>query len=419
MSFVRHSLAALVALLAVPVGACLLCLRPAWREGLRERLGLLPYASGHPIWVHAASAGEARAAAVLVRALREREGDLVLSTTTLTGRQLLRRQFPGLPVVLAPLDQLWCVNAALTRLRPRALVLIETELWPTWIAAATRRGLPVVLASGRISDRSSARSRALRWLLRPTVRRLSAIGARSEIDAERFVALGADRERVSVTGDLKFEAAEPVAASPDFEKVLGQRPLFVAGSTHEGEERAAEQAFAACRARGLQLDLLIAPRRPERATAVRELLTASGLRVRLRSELGSAPLEPGEVLLLDAVGELSALYAHATVAFVGGTLAELGGHNLLEPLQAGCPVLFGPHVGNTREAAELLLRSGAGIEVRDASELGRRVAQLMTDRSDAEARVLRGLDELGRHRGSAQRCRSLLESVSSAAEAAS
>ena len=413
MKLLRNSLAALFALLAAPIGLLALAVRPAWRVGWRERLGLVARSSGEaPIWIHAASAGEALAGAQLVEALRERGHELFLSATTTSGRERLARAFPQLEVSLAPLDHPWCVAAALTRVRPSLLVLIETELWPSLVAGAARESVPVVVASGRVSQRAHARYLRLRPFFAPTLRRLSAVGARTEQDASRFIQLGADPARVSVMGDLKLDnAVAQRPLSPEFAKVLGDLSLFVAGSTHSGEELAALGALASCEHAGLNLALVIAPRRPERAAAVRDLLLAAGRKVRLRSELGDVPLEVGEILLIDSIGELSGLYARAALAFVGGTLAPVGGHNLLEPVHQGCPVVFGPHVSSVPEAAALLLRSQAGDQVGNADELAAAVHSVFADLAKARARGLRGQHELAARCGSAGRYTELLEDL--------
>jgi 3-deoxy-D-manno-octulosonic-acid transferase len=349
-------------------------LKPAWRVGLRERLGILDGAGEAPLWIHAASAGEAAAAIRIVGELQSRGERLFLSTTTLAGRERLRAAFPGMPVVLAPLDHPWCVDTALQRVSPRALLLLETELWPVWIAEAARRGVPVVVISGRLSDRSFPRYRRVRSMFAPTLERLAAIGARSELDAQRFVELGAPADRVSVTGDLKLEPLDrPTPLAPELARMLRGCRLFVAGSTHEGEELAALQALAGCDDARVQANLVLAPRRPERAASLERMVREMGRAVRRRSAGPDTPLSPGEVLILDSLGELPALYREAEVAFVGGTLAPIGGHNLLEPLHAGCPVVFGPHVENVREATGILLRSGAGECVADADRLSDRV----------------------------------------------
>lgn len=408
-----HSLAALLALLGLPVGAATLALRPGLREGLGERLGRHPGA-GAPgaVWVHGASVGEIAAALRLVDALGARGETVVASTTTVTGRARVRAARPELLAGLAPLDHPWVVAAALRRVRPSALVLVETELWPAWIAAAADRGVPVLVASGRLSDRSFPRYRRVRRLLAPTLRRLAAVGARSAEDAERFRALGVPATRVRVTGDLKLEPdAQAPALAPTLARAFDDVPVLVAGSTHPGEEEAALAALGAAEAEGFALALVVAPRRPERFEAVAAHLQASGRRVQRRSGPEAlAPLRPGEVLLLDSVGELDAVWSRAAVAFVGGTLAPVGGHNLLEPLRHGRPVLFGPHTANVRDAAALLRETGAGRGVADADALARAVVATLRDAGAAE-RAARGRHALEAHRGTTARTLALLDEV--------
>jgi 3-deoxy-D-manno-octulosonic-acid transferase len=208
----RHSLAAFSAALLAPVALPVLALKRGWREGLGERLGKsVPSQVPGSIWVHGASVGEAMAATRLVEALRAGGRDVFLSTTTVTGRSVLQRVLPDVPVGLAPLDHPWCVDAALSKLEPSALVLVETEIWPVRIAAAARLGLPIIIVSGRISDRSFPRYMRLRRCFSSTMARIDAVGARSEVDAQRFISLGVPADRVCVTGDLKLEAPERAA----------------------------------------------------------------------------------------------------------------------------------------------------------------------------------------------------------------
>jgi len=352
-----------------------------------------------------------RVAARIARALEIRGDAVAGSAMTLAGRALWRELAPALPSGLAPLDHPWCVARALRRVAPSALVLVETELWPTWIALAHARGVPVAIVSARLSDRSFSRYQLARAWVRRVLARVDAIGARSERDAERFVALGADAARVSVTGDLKLEP-EPTAPAlaPELSARLGEVPLIVAGSTHAGEERAALAALAAAEAAGLRAALVLAPRRVERAGEV--LALARGRRVRLRSAGEGAPLRAGEVLVLDTLGELPALWAHASVAFVGGSLAPgVGGHNLLEPAQHARLVLHGPHVESAREAAELLGRCGGAERVADAVDLARAVVGALRDPEQARARGAAGLAALAANRGALARTIALIASL--------
>lgn len=420
MGPLRHSLAALAAVVGLPVGLLVAASRPVWREGLPERLGLRPPRSDRPdpLWVHAASVGEMQAALRLIDCLAGRGDPVVASTTTLTGRALARRARPELPTALAPLDHPWCVATALSRSAPRALILVETELWPSWIAGARRRQVPVLVVSGRISDRSFPRYQRLSRWLEPTLLRLSAVGARSQRDAERFVALGVPDARLVVTGDLKLEPpAVPPQLAPDLAAALDRVPYWVAGSTHPGEEIAAWRATRAVREQGA-LALVVAPRHPERIEAAVQALEAAGAKLVRRSASPLAPLGDGQVLLLDTLGELAAVYAGARAAFVGGTLVPVGGHNLLEPLQVGAPVLFGPHTANARESVELLLETGAGARVEDEAGLAAGLQSLLADDAERRAATARGQRALEDHRGAVQRSVALLDRVLAQGDAA-
>ncbi len=407
-----HSLAALSAVTAAPLLLGAMALRRDLRVGLRQRLGLLRPPGPGRVWVHGASVGEALAALRLVESLRAAGRPVFASASTPTGRQMMESAMPELPAVIAPLDHPWCVAAALSRVEPVLLALVETELWPSWIAAAKRRRVPVVVVSGRLSDRSFPRYRRVRRLLTPTLRRLDAVGARSDLDAARFVELGVPEERVCVTGDLKLEPPEGVATlATDLVRALSEVPVIVAGSTHPGEEEPAQIALLACEREGLPAALVVAPRHLQRAAQVERELVAAGRRVRRRSRLEGPPLKSGEVLLLDTLGELSAVYAAASVAFVGGTLAPVGGHNLIEPIFAGCPVVFGPHVHNVRVHAELAETSGAGVRVPDAEGLAAAVVDALRDPESRRTRVARGQEALAVHRGTARRTSLLIEDV--------
>jgi len=412
-----HALAALSALAALPVGAGALLVRPRWWVGLPERLGVQPRLAPGSVWIHAAAVGEIRSASRLVERLLGHGRSVCITATNGPGRELMRRLRPDLPCHFAPLDHPWCVGLALDRVAPAALVFVETELWPSWIAGAQGRGIPALVVSGRISDRSFPRYRLLRPIIEPALRRLEAVGARSELDAERFRALGAPPERVVVTGDLKLDVDEQAAPlAPDLERLLGEVPLLVAGSTRAGEEGAVLEAFEAAERKGLAPALVLVPRHPTRTPEVERLLRERGRSWRRRTQAGEARLAAGEVLLVDTVGELAALYGRAQVAFVGGTLVPVGGHNLLEPAAAGCPVLFGPHTANARHAVEILEGCRAGRCVADAAQLAEAVVEWLGDPAGARARGERGRQALRAHRGSAERSQALIEAAIAAAQ---
>ena len=412
MGLLRHSFAALTAVILFPMLGLALLFRPALRVSIRDRLGYRDPGHLGRIQVHASSVGEAKAATRLIRQLESRGYALRATTSTSSGRSVFERELPHIPISLAPLDHPWLVDRALRATQPRLSILVETELWPSRIAAAARRGIPVVVVSGRLSDRSFPRYRRIRSFVRPTLRRIAAVGARSDVDAARFVELGAREDRVQVTGDLKLDPpVEQPSLAIDLIRALADDPVVVGGSTHRGEEDALLAAQAAAEKEGHGFVLVLAPRHVERAREVVALARRRGRRVHLRSELEGRHLVPGEVLVLDRLGELSALYATASVAFVGGTLAPIGGHNLVEPVHAGCPVLFGPHLANVRKIVEILEVGEAGRRVEDAEHLARALIECFDDLEACRVRGELGRETLEAHRGSVERTCDLIEGV--------
>lgn len=417
MALLRHSLALLAALALLPAALAWGLVRPRDLRGLSQRLGRLPRVEPGGVWVHGASVGEAVLVARVARALRERGERVHVSATSATGLQRLGALLPDVPRALAPLDHPWSTARALARIRPRALVLIETELWPVWLAEAARAGIPVVILSGRLSARPARILRRVRGLWRPGLRAVAGIAARSEVDAARFVALGVDARRVRVGGDLKQDEAPPPA--PGWARALADRPLWVAASTHEGEEAVVLEAWRLCRASGCDARLVLAPRHPERCEAVASLCRREGFAVARRSACarradegapaGGAPerrgsatapsgcrepareaaLADGAVLLLDTLGELSSLYRLAHVVFVGGSLVPAGGHDPWLPLRGGCALLAGPHRAAWSPEARRLLEADPTLQVRDASELARGVAERLAEPRGARLAALR------------------------------
>ena len=356
---------------------------------VRERLAL----RAHPPpaapcgWIHAVSVGEAIAATPLIEGVRHRwpELPLVVSTVTETGARVVRQRFGALARHrYLPLDFPGAVRRGIASIRPAFFVGMETELWPNLLRALAAGGVPAMVANGRLSDRSFRRYRLVRGAMRRMLADVRVFGMQSDEDARRMIALGATPERVVVTGNLKHEAPpDPAGAADLWRRLAGlapQQPVWIAGSTHRGEESAVLEAHATARAKWPDLALIIAPRHPERVGEVIGLVTARGFAAVRRSELpGRVPDPTSTVIVLDTVGELAQLYSIADVVFVGGSLAPFGGHNMLEPATRGKPVLFGPHTSNFRDAAALLLDSGGARLVHDARELGGELVRLLDD----------------------------------------
>ncbi len=364
-----------------------------------ERLRPLPRMPAGTVWVHAASVGEAEAAAPLVARLVERGVPVIATALTVTGRARLRAVLPRVRSRLAPLDLPGLVHLSLARAHISVLVLTETELWPNLISAATSRGARVIIASGRLSDRSFPRYRWFAPFFTPLLEKLHAVGARAELDRGRFVALGAPEARTSVVGDLKLDRPAAPQPSQALRDALGPGPFLVGGSTHPGEEEALVSAWQRLRAnRAPELRLVLVPRHPERVPEVARTARRNGARTGLRSQ-GAAD---ADVVIVDSVGELAILYHLAELVFVGGSLAPVGGHNLVEPVQAGRVAVHGPNTQNQRTQEALLAPLGVLRRVENAAALERALLELwlQPDRNAAAREAAKRLDE---HRGAADR----------------
>jgi 3-deoxy-D-manno-octulosonic-acid transferase len=360
---------------------------------LKARLGFgtTPLPGARPrAWLHAVSVGEAIAATPLVEGLRRRYPSLplVITTVTDTGASVVRERFRDQATHrFLPVDLPGPVRRMVDAVEPAFLIGMETELWPTLFRTLARRKVPVMIANGRLSDRSFKRYQLVRGFMRDVLGDVTVFAMRSAEDARRIIALGARPERVFVTGNLKNEGGDdPPGAADLWRRLLGVpdgEPVWIAGSTHRGEEDAVLTAHAAARRSFPGLTLVLAPRHPERVPEILNVIEARGVSAVRRSEL-PRPKRSGAVILLDTVGELAQIYTLADVVFVGGSLVPAGGHNMLEPAARGKPVLLGPHNENFRDAAELLLSCGAAQTVRNPIELGAELAALLTDRDRRE-----------------------------------
>lgn len=388
--------------------------RSYWK-GLPERFGFGPRCASPTIWVHAVSVGEVQAASALVRSLRRRHPDipLVLTTVTPTGKaRALAALGEGVEVRYVPYDLPGSVRRFFDRVQPCVAVILETELWPNLYRACGRRGVPLVLASARISPRSIGRYRLLASLFRETLSHGIVIAAQSEGDAERFREIGANPAKTHVIGNIKFDLELP-SDIRELGDVLRRshcavgRFLWVAGSTHEGEEEAAIDAHRALLAAGIPNLLVLAPRHPQRFEAVAALLNAHDIR-HVRSSTGGSADSDTSVLLLDSLGELMGWYAAADVAFVGGSLVPVGGHNLLEPAALAVPTLTGPQVFNAQEIARALIDAGAVEMVQDATGLAAALLRLAADPAERTRRGALGQALVVRNRGTLQRLEALI-----------
>jgi 3-deoxy-D-manno-octulosonic-acid transferase len=360
-------------------------------DRLGIRLGRIPPPTGkHRIWIHAVSVGETLSAVPLVRALKGQlpSAELFFSTVTITGQEVAGKALAGLveKTIYFPFDLPRISGKFLDRVGPDVVAILETEIWPNFIGECAKRGIPVVILNGRISERSFRGYGRVRFFFARVLACVAAVAMQTEEDARRMISLGVDPEKVTVTGNMKFD----VSFSPDYDSpflswLQGEKDKgtawIVAGSTHEGEEDSVLSAFLEARSVNRSARLLLAPRHPERFEAVVELCERRGWKVARKSRIafGEEKENSSPVVVLDTVGELLASYAAADIAFVGGSLAPKGGHNILEPALFGVPAVTGPHMENFREITERFTRGDAVMTVRDESDLCRRLTEWAAD----------------------------------------
>ncbi len=358
---------------------------PAYRKRIRERFGYSDLSFERSIWIHAVSLGESLIAISLIKKLRLRYPTLPIVVTTMTPTGAARIQAvlsDSVSHVYVPYDLPTAVRRFLGRIKPVIAVIVETELWPNLFAACREQSIPIVIANGRLSERSASGYRRIALLTREMLSTVSLLMAQGKADAERYIALGMNPSRVVVTGNIKFDLELPSDLIPRSEVLrmhLGkERPVWIAASTHAGEEEIILKAHHLIRKTEPEALLILVPRHPERFTSVAELLTQQSLPFVRRSQ-GVACQADTAVFLGDTMGEMFLFYAACDVAFVGGSFAPIGGHNLLEPAALAKPVISGPQLFNFTEIAELLDQAQALVKVQDASSLANAVLQFFAD----------------------------------------
>jgi 3-deoxy-D-manno-octulosonic-acid transferase len=412
----------LLLLLALPLA--LLALRRAAKQAgdggrLGQRFGRVARVDGGiDIWVHAASFGEVQAATPLVDALLLRHGDgrIGVTTMTATGAALVRQRWGArVHQAYVPFDLPPLVARFLDRWRPRRAIVMESELWPNLFRALAARHIPLLIANARMSPRSRARYDRFGRFVRQTVACADAIAAQAPHDADSYRALGA--RRVEITGNLKFDCTVPpaqLAAGRALRAALGtQRPVWIAASTHEGEEAAALTAHRHLLETHADAVLILVPRHPQRFDAVARLIERSGCAYARRSADPASQVSrlTSHVLLGDSMGEMFCFLAASDLAFVGGSLVDIGGHNVLEPAALGLPVLFGPHMHNQKTAGELLLQAGGAQQIADAEGLGAAVLSLLGDPARMQRIGQAARDALTAHQGATQRVLQLFDRI--------
>lgn len=385
---------------------------PERAEQRAQRLGRFTLdRTASPIWVHAASVGEVNAAQGLIRALRPSESNpVVVSTFTVTGAARVAELFgDSVESVYAPIDTWFSVRRWLNAVAPRACLVIETEIWPELFVQIGRRGLPLALVNARLTERSLRRTRRARGLFRRVMDACSLAICQSKDDAERFEQLGLTPERIQVSGNLKFDNPLPEnigRRAIELRRRWGPRPAWVAGSTRPGEEGIVLEAHRTLRSRVPEALLILAPRHPDRAAEIESQIRSAGLGLQGPDESVAAETA---VVLIDRLGVLLDCYAAASAAFVGGSLVDIGGHNLLEPAAFGKAVIAGPHLHQQAEAAAALRANDALVEVADADDLARAVESIWSHPERALEQGRAALEVVENGRGSVRRTLRLLE----------
>ncbi len=372
------------------------------------------------IWIHAVSVGEVNATVPLVRNLLERfaGSKITITTMTPTGSERVLKAFgDSVQHCYLPYDYPGAVKRFLNAVRPQLAMIMETEIWPNLIAECHRRQIPMIYTNVRLSSRSHQAYLRFRKLFSPTLKKVSQFAVQSKADAERLIDIGAAADTVEVTGNIKFEMELPASigeAAQSVRRNLGkERSIWVAGSTHEGEESQVIEAYLHAKKEINDLLLVLVPRHPERFSSVFKLATNYQCKTALRSESGSqstAGISPDtDIYIADTMGDLPLLIVAADVVFIGGSLVPTGGHNLLEACAAGVAVIFGPHTFNFQEISELVLSKGAGVQVMDSDELCDVVVKLLNDPTMRDQYGLAGRELIEENKGALAKISSMID----------
>ena len=389
---------------------------PDYRRRWKERFGFTDKITSHDkiIWLHAVSVGEVQASRPLVNGLLEEYSDykILVTTMTPTGADIVNQYFgDAVKHLYLPYDLPIAIKHFISVIEPSILIVMETELWPNLFHYCHKKNIPVIVVNARMSEKSAKGYRRFSSFTHSTLENVSLVVAQGKKDAERMIALGVDKDKVRVTGNLKFDIQLPHSVTEQAQALRRylsvNRPVWIAASTHEGEEKIILDAFDKVLQQQSQSLLVIVPRHPGRATGVRELCAKRNLEVLCKSDNRECD-ENVKVFILDTLGELPMYYAAADVAFVGGSLTEIGGHNMLEPACLGLPVIMGPHIFNFQEISQLLLDEGAAWKVNNADELSTRVSCLLADANLRYSTGERGRNIVLKNRGNVEKIMDLI-----------
>ncbi len=417
----------LAILLLSPLWLLWMVFVPKIRVGFGEKLGLLssPFQEQlkqtpqqNRIWIHTVSVGELNAAKPLIQALLHKHYPVMLSTTTATGNELAHKTFPDLPILFFPFDLPWIIAKILKALQPSVIVILETEIWPNLLFQATQQKTPVLLFNGRLSKGSFAGYSRFKPFFKWVLNHFTKLMMQSHLDAKRMIELGVNESKVAVGGNLKFDLASPeetplLAELKQLFQFPKNAPVIAFASTHKGEEELFIELFQALRLDFPDLKAILAPRHPERNKGVSAMLTGQGLHFLPRSQITQDFPCPKEanIILLDTIGELNTIFSLSTLACMGGTFVDWGGHNPLEPINASIPVVFGPSMENFKEITERVLEAHAGFQVQTLAEAEQVIRELLTRPEDYDHIVRNGQKLMTENRGVTETVVSCIQEV--------
>ncbi|MBI4834695.1 MAG: 3-deoxy-D-manno-octulosonic acid transferase [Planctomycetes bacterium] len=416
MSFIINIIYILAIIIVLPYYLVKFITTPSARMGLWQRFGFIPKIDKPSIWLHGASVGELKSVELLIEKLLTDYPDyaIVLSSLTPTAQSLIRKKYPNSLCIFFPIDLSWVVKRALRRINPRLIILLEQEIWPNFIRAASGMKIPVLLLNARITEKSFNRYSKSGLIFKPSLAMLSHFGVQDETYAQRYAQLNVPKERITVTGNMKYDMIKNPPAERDsaplrkLQDEMGIRDkdiVLIAGSTSAPEEEILLDIYSNLKATISNLKLILAPRHPERFCEVESLIKSKGFACLKRSKPSNNEqlTSNNYVIFLDTMGELSMIYSLASIVFVGGSLIDRGGQNMLEPAALGKPVIFGSFVYNFRESADLLVKAGAGFMVKDKEELLHKLKELLSDLTRLKETGKKGIDVIASQQGATEK----------------
>lgn len=425
MIFLYNILFFFVIVVGLPLIIPIVLIYDKRRETVFHRLGFLPLPDGirqyrslnpgkRPIWVHALSVGEVLSAVHLVKGLKHTfvDKEIIFSASTQTGFEIASEHLKEdvIDIFFFPYDLPFSVERILGKIDPALVLIVETDIWPNFLSKMKQKDVPVILVNARLSERSFVGYKRLLFFIRPVLSNFSTVCVQSKIDAHRFNLLGIPPDKLTVTGNFKFDQPDQTATSEEIERLrhkMNIRPehkILVAGSTHKGEEAILAESFAKLKKDSPNHRFIVAPRDPKRAVSVRRVFESAGLSVFLMKELEGVNSEKGfDVIVIDAMGVLRKLYALADLAFIGGSLVSLGGHNPLEPAAFSKPMIFGPDMSDFMEVSEMLVRLGGAVRVQDAKDLYETAVMLMENEEKARVMGRKALQVFNDNKGAVEK----------------